>query len=488
MYRGIIQEGYWVEEGSYLRERVKELGLQNNIGHGRIWRLTHKDYKPGPQPHMLDETPAQLVVHLENPNGWWRDTAQRMLIVKGDQSVVPDLVKMAETSTNHLARLHAIWTLEGLNALTPQLVREKLHDNHPMVRAGAIRAAETLLQNGHTELIADIQSLAHDPDPAVVLQIVMTGKRLEWPDWKRNAQTVVINSPSQGVKEIGSQLLIDSPKITGNFTPRQREQLERGQEIFRSVCFACHGFDGKGMPMPGHEGQTLAPPLAGSKTVLQGDAVLRVLLHGLAGPVDGKIYGAQMVPMGANTDDWITDVACYVRKAFGNEGPLVTKRDVRRVRKAAEGRTTPWTIEELRADNPIPIDNHAGWKLTASHNAKDIDKTFGSDAATRWSTNELQSPGMWIQIEFPEATEVTGVVLDSTPSPNDYPLGYEVEASDDGRTWGKPVLRGRGVDAVTEIFFRKPVTAKFLRITLTQTSKWNSWSIHEFQVLKPAAK
>jgi hypothetical protein len=95
---------------------------------------------------------------------------------------------------------------------------------------------------------------------------------------------------------------------------------------------------------------------------------------------------------------------------------------------------------------------------------------------------------MWIQVEFPEPTEIAGAVLDCTPSPNDYPLGYEVEVSNDGRTWGKPLLRGRGVDAVTELILRKPVTVKFLRITLTQTSKWNFWSIHELRLLKPPAK
>ncbi len=120
VYRGIIQEGNWVKEGSFLRNRVKENGFENNIGHGRIWRLTHKDFKPGPQPHMLDETPAQLVAHLEHPNGWWRDTAQRMLIVKGDKSVVPALKQMMEKNKNHLARMHAMWTLDGLDALTPE--------------------------------------------------------------------------------------------------------------------------------------------------------------------------------------------------------------------------------------------------------------------------------------------------------------------------------------------------------------------------------
>jgi len=37
---------------------------------------------------MIGETPAQLT----HPNGFWRDTAQRMLIVKGDKSVVPALI------------------------------------------------------------------------------------------------------------------------------------------------------------------------------------------------------------------------------------------------------------------------------------------------------------------------------------------------------------------------------------------------------------
>lgn len=114
MYRGIIQEGNWVKEGSYLRGKVIENGFEKNIGKGRIWRLTHKDFKPGPQPRMLEETPAQWVAHLAHPNGWWRDTAQRMLIVKSDKSVAPALVAMTQKHENHLARIHALWTWKVL--------------------------------------------------------------------------------------------------------------------------------------------------------------------------------------------------------------------------------------------------------------------------------------------------------------------------------------------------------------------------------------
>ena len=64
--------------------------------------------------------PAQLVTHLEHPSGWWRDTAQKLLVLRQDKSVVPALTAMATQSANPLARIHAMWTLEGLGALTPR--------------------------------------------------------------------------------------------------------------------------------------------------------------------------------------------------------------------------------------------------------------------------------------------------------------------------------------------------------------------------------
>ena len=78
---------------------------------------------------MYSETPAQLVAHLEHPNGWWRDTAQKLLVLRQDKSVVPALKTMARTSSNQLARIHALWTLEGLGALDAALVRELM--KHP---------------------------------------------------------------------------------------------------------------------------------------------------------------------------------------------------------------------------------------------------------------------------------------------------------------------------------------------------------------------
>ena len=147
MYRGIIQEGNWVREGSYLRKVVQQYGLDKAVSHGRIWRLVHKDFAPGPQPHMLDESPAQLVAHLSHPNGWWRDTAQKLLVLRQDKSVVPDLVKLAKDSSNPTAQIHAMWTLEGLGAIDAALLRERMKDPNPRVRAAAIRVSETAFQS-----------------------------------------------------------------------------------------------------------------------------------------------------------------------------------------------------------------------------------------------------------------------------------------------------------------------------------------------------
>ena len=111
-----------------------------------------------------------------------------------------------------------------------------------------------------------------------------------------------MTSPSLGVKEIGAQLLVEAPKISGSFSRDEKKQLERGQEIFRSLCFACHGFAGTGMPVAGREGATLAPPLAGSKTAVHENPIFLVMINRLTCPINGKTYEPQMVPISSNND------------------------------------------------------------------------------------------------------------------------------------------------------------------------------------------
>src|SRR6188768_1523711 len=146
MYRGIIQQANWTRKGSYLREQIEAHELQKEIGRGRIYRLRHESFEPGSQPRMLDETPAQWVQHLSHPNGWWRDTAQKLLVLRRDRSVVPALEKLASgDAADPRPRLHALWTLEGLGALDDTLVLRALKSGDAQVRIAGLRLADARL-------------------------------------------------------------------------------------------------------------------------------------------------------------------------------------------------------------------------------------------------------------------------------------------------------------------------------------------------------
>ena len=355
MYRGVVQEAVAIREGSYLRGVVKKLGLEKNIGRGRIWRLVHESAQPSGAPHMLAETPEQLVAHLPHPNGWWRDTAQKLLILKNDATIVPALKQMALANENPLARLHALWTLEGLGKLDAALVREKLRDPSPNLRIGAIRASESLFAKASPAdadtLRNTILDLAKDSDPNVVIQVMMTAQRLQWPGHHERIASLVAKHSSRGVQEIGRQLLHPpSPYLTDpRFSDADRKFLSLGEVGYRSLCFACHGNEGRGTPAAGlPDGATLAPPLAGSPVVLgPPEQSILVLLHGLNGPAYGKTYLVQMIPMATNSDRWIASVLSYIRNSFGNEAPFVTDKEVGQVRAATKDRTGPPTHEEV---------------------------------------------------------------------------------------------------------------------------------------------
>ena len=142
---------------------------------GRIYRVVHDPSEPsqptGP-PRLGDAESSQLVEHLRHPNLWWRVTAQRLLVDRGDRSVVPALEDLARDKESPLGRLHALWTLEGLDELDAALVLEALDDPHPALREHAIRLAEARVPE--RQLRARLLKLLDDHDEKVQLQAVLT--------------------------------------------------------------------------------------------------------------------------------------------------------------------------------------------------------------------------------------------------------------------------------------------------------------------------
>src|SRR5699024_11949804 len=111
---------------------------------GRIYRITHKSNKPGPKPQLSSKKPGELISALKHPNGWWRDTAQRLLVERQPNGIIPKLRELVTNSDTGYVRLHALWTLDGLDRATCPILDAVFSDRSPHIRAAAIRWAEPI--------------------------------------------------------------------------------------------------------------------------------------------------------------------------------------------------------------------------------------------------------------------------------------------------------------------------------------------------------
>jgi mono/diheme cytochrome c family protein len=419
-------------------------------------------------------------------------------VLKQDKSVVPALRQMARTSTNQLARVHALWTLEGLASADAPLLRELMKSPDPEIRQTAIRVSETLYKAGDRSFAADYKAMTADTHVDVVLQAVMTLNTLKVAGAPEAIRGVAAVNKAKGVQLV-TNLMLNPPAGGGRggggggaaasaFTAAEEALVARGQTIYAELCYSCHGDDGRGAEKTG-TAQAMAPALAGSARVLgHRDNVIKALLHGVTGPVGGVTYTDVMIPMGMQSDEWIASVGSYVRNAFGNRAPVFTAADVARVRAATADRRTSWTIEELEATVPRQVVFDSSWKFSASHNP-----AIANYAVTiqPWTSGIRQQPGMWLQVELPQPVRLTEVQFESgavavvedpivpgapprsgggrgaaAPAGVGFPRGYQVQVSTDGSTWSAPVAQGAGSGPSTSISFA-PVQAKFVRITQT---------------------
>ena len=164
MYRENIEHPWSIPEDIHAA-----VDLEAGRDMGRLWRLTPPDFKPVKTPRLGSASSAELVVTLENPNSWWRETAQRLLFERQDKSVVASLQTMVRQGKLPQARLHALWALEGLGALANDDLLVALKDSAAGVREHAVKLAES-----RGEEVVEHATLVHDNSPRVRMQVAFT--------------------------------------------------------------------------------------------------------------------------------------------------------------------------------------------------------------------------------------------------------------------------------------------------------------------------
>ena len=204
--------------------------------------------------------------------------------------MVPALEELARSSERHLAKIHALWTLQGLDALDKKLMTAAQEDPHPKV--------------------------------ALTARLLMTG-----------LPTINYNT-----RETNESAL----------SAADRAIYRRGKAVYEAGCVACHQPNGKGLEKlaPRLAGSDWMKK--------KDDILIRVILNGLQGPITviGKDVDSSFQVMPGHAalldDDNIAEVLSYIRNTWGNKGRMVTRESVVAVRKIVAKRSDLWTENELK--------------------------------------------------------------------------------------------------------------------------------------------
>jgi mono/diheme cytochrome c family protein/glucose/arabinose dehydrogenase len=246
MYRGMLQHPAFLTH--YLAANIKARHLELPVTGGRIWRIVRDD-KAAPRATKIPADAASRVKLLTHPNGWVRDTAQRVLVESGDASAAAPLrALLADGHAPATARLHALWTLDGLAAARPEDVRLALQDADVQVRAAAVRIAPA-------EMLPDLCAFKDEKQVLVLAHLAI------------RLSAANVPAADQALAELlaahGDKALVREGALTG----------ARGREVVLAKAVAALGS---------------AANLKQTGPVLDGFAAL-IAVAGKAGPIEGML-------------------------------------------------------------------------------------------------------------------------------------------------------------------------------------------------------
>ena len=268
-YREIVEHPEWMDDAT-----VESGDLNLGTDRGRIYRITPEGTPPAQWLQAIDTMhTAERVSRLADPNIWWRRTAQRLLLDTRDPATTSLVRRLLEGDSGPLARVHALWTLDGLGTLQSEDIRRALSDPNPGVRENALVLSE-LHSNAWDDLIPSIIALADDPEPRVRFQAMLTLGLADMSN-KRNAQRRILERDlSDELVQAGALLSMPTKDVLqvslrnpahGEFVVKVSEDMARAgtqAELLRQIATApsdawWHVHALRGMI---HSGSDLVPP------------------------------------------------------------------------------------------------------------------------------------------------------------------------------------------------------------------------------------
>lgn len=289
MYRGVIQHRLFVT--SWLRAQVEARGLEEPLGLGRIWRIARADEERRAPAPMSAMSWSDLVATLGHLNGMRRITAQRLIVEEGndDRDAIELCRDFARECEQPLGRMHALWALDGIDALDEKTLRTGLQDADPRVRIAAVRCSERALRLGASWAIEAVAQLAATADD-------------------RQAQQVLLSLGEAEVEEADAKLLVLSVQgVAGDATAPALLSGIRGREMRFLETFLASRRETGSVRIPDPLMCDLASCVARGGRTDQVSALFDMIVrpaiaHGL-GPrlVDGLLDGRPRGPAGTPT-------------------------------------------------------------------------------------------------------------------------------------------------------------------------------------------
>ncbi len=385
MHRGVIQ--HYAFLSPYLKKISAQKKLDTIQNYGRILKISPKGQTTKSIPDLESFSTSQLVASLKDTNGWIRDRAQQILIHNKDEEALPKLKNILGKNDSPLSQIHALYVLEGLDALDFDLLGNMVKNGRPNVASHALVLMEGFTSAQNVSKAEQVFKAAMDRNEPM-LDLYLSSTLGVWAQYDQGLFFPVIYELSQKYsdKKIYQEAIVsgaqkvmpslqagmdklanlqdsdlddllaetmsrqenDKPNYIYSTRIARADSRTNGAVLFRQICASCHSSSGEGI-------NGLAPPLVGSEYISTHlEQLGLIILHGLKGPllINGEVYDKnhQMPGLMYNTeitDKDISDIISYVTNAFSVKPKGLKPEKIKELRDVKPKGGIGYTEEEL---------------------------------------------------------------------------------------------------------------------------------------------